>query len=59
MLVGLQHFSVSPRPLGFGFLGYGAKGLGPGLGNIIRIFNFILLSNINQDLTLNEIISSL
>ena len=30
---GLQHFSVSPRPLGFGFLGFGAKGLGPGLDN--------------------------
>ena len=30
---GLQHFSVSPRPLGFGFLGLGSKGLGPGLDN--------------------------
>ena len=28
---GLEQFSVSPRPLGFGF---GAKGLGPGLDNI-------------------------
>ena len=28
---GLQHFSVSPRPLGFRFLGFGAKGLGQGL----------------------------
>ena len=30
---GLQHFSVSQRPLGFGFgtKGFGAKGLGPGL----------------------------
>ena len=27
---GLHYFSVSPRPLGFGF---GAKGLGPGLVN--------------------------
>ena len=27
---GLQHFTVSPRPLGFGF---GAKGFGPGLDN--------------------------
>ena len=28
---GLQHFSVSPRPLGFGFgtIGFGAKGFGP------------------------------
>ena len=33
---GLQHFSVSPRPLSFGFLGFGAKGLGPGLDNIIK-----------------------
>ena len=29
---GLQHFSVSPRPFAFGFLGFGSKGLGPGLG---------------------------
>jgi len=30
---GLQHFSVSPRPLGFEFgtKGFGDKGLGPGL----------------------------
>ena len=35
---GLEHFSVSPRPLGFGFWtkGFGAKGLGPGLDNIFR-----------------------
>ena len=32
---GLQHFSVSPRPLGFGFgtKGVGDKGVGPGLDN--------------------------
>ena len=30
---GLWDFSVSPRPLGFGFWGFGAKGLGPGLDN--------------------------
>ena len=30
-------FSVSPRPLGFGFLGLGLRGLGPGLDNIIRL----------------------
>ena len=32
---GLQHFSVSPILLGFGFgtKGFGAKGLGPGLDN--------------------------
>ena len=28
---GLQDFSVSPRPLGFGFFGLGLRGLGPGL----------------------------
>ena len=35
---GLEHFSFSPRPLGFGFWtkGFGAKGLGPGLDNIFR-----------------------
>ena len=31
---GLPDFSVSPRPLGFGFLGFRAKGLGPGLDNM-------------------------
>ena len=33
---GLQHFSVSPRPLGFGFgtKGFGGKGLGPELDNL-------------------------
>ena len=30
---GLQDFSVIPRPLGFGFLGLGLRGLGPGLDN--------------------------
>ena len=32
---GLEQFSVSPGPLGFGFgtQGFGAKGLGPGLDN--------------------------
>ena len=32
---GLEQFSVSPRPLGFGFgtKWFGAKGLGPGLDN--------------------------
>ena len=32
---GLEHISVSPRPLGFGFgtKGLWAKGLGPGLDN--------------------------
>ena len=36
---GLHHFSFSPRPLGFGFetKGFGAKGLGPGLDNFVRI----------------------
>ena len=32
---GLQDFSVSPRPLGFGFLGFRVWGLGPGLDNIV------------------------
>ena len=31
---GLEQFSVSPRPLGFGF---GTKGLGPGLDNKIGV----------------------
>ena len=33
---GLEQFSVSPRPLGFGFgtKRFGAKGVGPGLDNI-------------------------
>ena len=30
---GLEQFSVSPRPLGFGTKRFGAKGLGPGLDN--------------------------
>ena len=36
---GLEHFSVSPRPLGFGFgtKGFGAEGLGPGLDNYKKI----------------------
>ena len=36
---GLQHFSVSPRPLGFWFgtKGFGAKGLGPGLDSMLAI----------------------
>ena len=35
---GLQHFSVNPRPLGFGFgtKGFEAKGLGPGLDNFLQ-----------------------
>ena len=40
---GLQHFSVSPRPLGFGFWGFGAKGLGPGIDNSNRLFNNVSL----------------
>ena len=30
---GLEQVSVSPRPLGFGFLALGLRGLGPGLDN--------------------------
>ena len=42
---GLEQFSVSPRPLGFGFgtKGFGAKGLGPGLDKIM-----ISLLNLNK-----------
>ena len=34
---GLQHFSVNPWPLGFGFgtKGFESKGLGPGLDNFL------------------------
>ena len=44
---GLEQFSVSPRPLGFGFgtKGFGAKGLGPGLDNsavLCRVQSLIL-----------------
>ena len=42
---GLQHFSVSPRPLGFGFLVFGAKGLGPGLDNKETMASFIARDN--------------
>ena len=35
-------FSVSPRPFGFGFLGFGAKGLGPGFDNTEPVWNLIL-----------------
>ena len=34
---GLQDFSVIPRPLGFGFLGLGLRGLGPGLDNNVIV----------------------
>ena len=42
---GLLHFSVSPRPLGFRFgtKGFGAKGLGPGLDNIL-LYLFLILA---------------
>ena len=50
VLGGLEQFSVSPRPLGFGFgtKGFGAKGLGPGLDNLLSykswmIQNFCML----------------
>ena len=50
---GLQHFSVSPRPLGFGFgtKGFGAKGLGPGLDN----FDFTGLSLATKSLFFLEV----
>ena len=37
---GLQDFSVIPRPLGFGFLGLGLRGLGPGLDNIFSPYRY-------------------
>ena len=49
---GLKHFSVSARPLGFGFRakGFGAKGLGPGLDNYIKeyftMFNLLRTTKI-------------
>ena len=41
-------FSVSPRPLGFGFWiwgfrGFGAKGLRPGLDNLVMILSVCFL----------------
>ena len=41
---GLEQFSVSPRPLGFGFgtKGFGAKGLGPGLDKNVQSFCTII-----------------
>ena len=38
---GLEQFSVSPRPLSFGFE---AKGLGPGLDNFVRYLDTLELS---------------
>ena len=49
---GLQHFSVSPRPLGFGVgtKGFGAKDLGPGLDNYITIsFKSLRTMNVDYD----------
>ena len=46
MCGGLQHFSVSPRPLGFGTKGFGDKGLGIrvwGQGQGLTIMRAILL----------------
>ena len=40
---GLWDFSVSPRPLGFGFWGFGAKGLGPGLDKNACLNNNVVL----------------
>ena len=39
---GLQDFSVSPRPLGFGFLGFGFRGLGPGLDKTVPRRMFLI-----------------
>ena len=52
---GLQHFSVSPRPLGFGFLGFGAKGLGPGLDNRVNEYR----TNLRYLIMIFELMSDL
>ena len=41
MTIGVEQFSVSPRPLGFWFgtKGLGAKVLGPGLDNVCNNIN--------------------
>ena len=41
---GLQDFSVIPRPLGFGFLGLGLRGLGPGLDDLFFTKKFSTLA---------------
>ena len=46
---GLQHFSVSPRPLGFDF---GTKGLGPGLDNNINVFRVGLILMVYENSSL-------
>ena len=53
---GLQDFSVSPRPLGFGFLCLGLSGLGPGLDNraplpvttASLVFSWLFFSNLTN-----------
>ena len=45
-----QDFSVSPRPLGCGFLGLGAMGLGPGLDNVVDPISASLPTSFNLDL---------
>ena len=55
---GPQHLSVSPRPLGFGLLSFGAKGLGPGLDNnldncLIKILIFNLM-NWSENVSFNN-----
>ena len=44
---GLEQFSVSPRPLGFGFgtKGFGAKGLGPGLDNSSFLYKSMIFKH--------------
>ena len=48
---GLEQFSVSQRPLGFGFgtKGFGAKGLGPGLDNS-WLYHFMIYKILKQKL---------
>ena len=49
---GLQHISVSPRPLAFGFLGFKAKCLGPGLDNFEENKNSKIVLSIGRYLIL-------
>ena len=56
---GLQHLSVSPRPLGLGSWVFGAKGLGPGLDNkliMINYQNYSIIRNMKKPDLTNAII---
>ena len=54
---GLEQFSVSPRPLSFGFgtKRFGAKGLGPGLDNfMILTGSYMHLLMVDTTLSYNQ-----